>query len=101
MKDNNNCLTNDSTRILNILNALFAFEGYSLASKLPRASHHFSEYLNDINIQESFFFDPIIPSETELEILSIPNGKSSGLYSYPTTILKSARNITSYALQKF
>ena len=46
----------------------------------------------------SFFFQPVTEAEVRLEILSIPNGKSHGLYSCPTLMLKHAHQYLSEPL---
>ena len=48
----------------------------------------------------SFFFEPIGEDEVRKEILSLVNGKSHGLYSCPTPLLKYAHNIISDVLSK-
>ena len=50
------------------------------------------------NFDKSFFFNPVVASEIETEILSIPLNKAHGLYSCPTRILRSVRHILSKPL---
>ena len=81
--DNNNNLTNDSSRIPNTLNRHFSNVGNILVSKLPPAERPFTEYLSKSSSPElSFFFKPVTPSEIQIQILSIPYSKSHGLYSW-------------------
>ena len=55
---------------------------------------HFTDYLKDTQIRESFFCALITSSEIEFEISSIPSKKFYGLYSCrPTKILKCARRV--------
>ena len=97
--DNNNNLTNDSSRIPNILNKHFSNVGNILASKLPPAERPFTEYLRNSSSPElSFFFRPVTPSEIQFQILSIPNSKSHGLYSCPTQLLKYSSEVISPVL---
>ena len=49
----------------------------------------------------SFFFKPVTPHEVKLEILSIPNNKSSGLYSCSAQLLKRSCDIISPVLANF
>lgn len=49
----------------------------------------------------SFFFKPVTPHEVKLEILSIPNNKSSGLYSCSAQLLKRSCDIISSVLANF
>ena len=86
--DNNNNLTNDSSRIPNTLNRHFSNVGNILARKLPPTERPFTEYIRKSSSTElSFFFKPVTPSEIQFQILSIPNSKSRGLYSCPTQFL--------------
>ena len=97
--DNNNNLTNDSSRIPNILNKHFSNVGNILASKLPPAERPFIDYLRNSSSPElSFFFRPVTPSEIQFQILSIPNSKSHGLYSCPTQLLKYSSEVISPVL---
>ena len=63
----------------------------------PDSNTQFTEFLRDINVNESFF-NPVTPEEVELEILQTPSNKSFGLYSFPINILKSLRCILSSPL---
>ena len=66
--DNNNNLTNDSSRIPNILNKHFSNVGNILASKLPPAERSFIDYLRNSSSPElSFFFKPVTPSEIQFQ----------------------------------
>ena len=97
--DNNNNLTNDSSRIPNILNKHFSNVGNILASKLPPAERLFTEYLRkSSSLELSFFFRPVIPSKIQFQILSIPNSKSHGSYSCPTQLLKYSSEVISPVL---
>ena len=97
--DNKNNLTNDSSRIPNILHKHFSNVGNILASKLPLAERPFTEFLRNSSSPElSFFFKPVTLSEIPLQILSIPNSKSHGLYSCPTQLLKCSSEVISPVL---
>ena len=100
--DNNNNLTNDSSRIPNILNKHFSNVGNILASKLPPAERPFTEYLirKSSSPKLSFFFKPVTPSVIQFQIFSIPNSKSHGLYSIscPTKLLKYSSEVISPVL---
>lgn len=77
-----NSVINDPLRMPNIVNKYFSSVGNNLATKLPQAEHPYMDYLwNSKSPDISFFFKPVTPHEVKLEILSIPNNKSSGLYS--------------------
>lgn len=50
------------------------------------------------NFDKSFLFNPVVASEIETEILSIPLNKANGSYSCSTTIIRSVRHILSKPL---
>ena len=50
--------------------------------------------------ESSFFFQPVTEAEVRVEILSIPNGKSHGLYSCPTQMLKHAHQYLKELLEQ-
>ena len=87
-----------SSVLPNILNKYFASIGHKLGTNTSQPDSHFTDYLKDTQIRDSFFCTPITSSEVESEILSIPNKKFHGLYSCPTKILKCARSFTSKAI---
>ena len=51
-----------------------------------------------INFTSSFFFEPVISADIELEISLLPSNKACGLYSCPVRVLKCAKNILSSPL---
>jgi hypothetical protein len=83
-----NQIISNPTEIPDIFNKHFSSVGEKLASKMPNSSKHFSDYFNDSNYPNSFFFTPITSSEVEFEIKLIPYGKATGIYSCHTHILK-------------
>ena len=85
-----NTLTNDPLEISNIFNNYFSSVGKNLASRVPRLSRYFTEYLSPNYNPSSFFFDPVTPEEIEREILLIPKNKTYGLYCCPIRILTDA-----------
>ena len=89
--------TNDCNEISNIFNDFFSSVGPNLASKLPSTNREFTDYMSG-NFDKSFFFNPVMASEIETEILSISLNKAHGLYSCPTRILRSVRHILSKPL---
>ena len=96
---NYNKVTRDLTRIPNILNNHFATVGQRLASRIPPTQKCFTDFLRKTKSPDSsFFFQPIAPTKLQLEILSIRNNKSHGLYSRPTQILKYASDFESNVL---
>ena len=97
-----NSVINDPLRIPNIINKYFLSVGNNLATKLPQAGYPYMDYrCNSKSSDTSFFFKPVTPHEVKLEILSIPNNKSSGLYSCPTQLLKRSCDIISPVLANF
>ena len=56
---------------------------------------HYSEYLTNTNLASSFFFEPVVSSDIELEISLLRSKKAYGLYSCPIRVLKCAKNVLS------
>jgi len=94
-RPDDNSLTNDPLEISNIFNNYFSSVGKNLASRVPRSSRYFTEYLSPNYNPSSFFFDPVTPEEIEREILLIPKNKTYSLYSCPIRILTDARCVMS------
>ena len=69
--------TNDCSEISKIFNDFFSSVGPNLASKLPSTNREFTDYMCG-NFDKSFFFNPVMASETETEILSISLNKAHG-----------------------
>ncbi|CAH3164497.1 unnamed protein product, partial [Porites lobata] len=76
--------TSDPKEISNILNKYFATVGSKLASKIPQTINTFYDYL-DPPLNRTFFFDPIIPEDVNLEISILQDNKAHGLYSSPVS----------------
>ena len=101
LKDPNDkySISSEPRRIATIISEHFSSVGPNLANKLPPAQHSCLDFLNVSNTPvTSFAFELVIPNEVKQEISRIPNGKSHGLYSYPTKILKSSANFISSTL---
>ena len=81
----------------NTLNKYFSSIGDQLANDIPEVNTTFSDYL-DPPLQNSFYFDAIIPQEIETEISSLPYNKALGLYSTPVKLLKLAKSAISIPL---
>ena len=57
------------------------------------------DYLKKLkSLDSSFFFKPISSDDVKQEILSLPNKKSYGLYSFPTQLLECSCDILSPVL---
>ena len=96
---NNNNLTNDSSRIPNILSKHFSNVGNILEGKSPPVERPFTDYLRKTSSPElSFFFKPANSTWNSVSILSIPNSKSHGLYSCPSQLLKYSSEVISSVL---
>ena len=87
----------DPKEIINILNKYFATVGSKLASKIPQTINTFFDYL-DPPLNRTFFFDPIIPEDINLEISILQDNKAHGLYSSPVRLLKLAKRVISVPL---
>jgi hypothetical protein len=79
--------TSDPKTVSNTFNNYFCNIAYSITSKIPPTSKHFSEFLKTPSCN-SFFLYPTSPQEVENHINSLSNRKASGLYSFPINILK-------------
>ena len=89
--------SNDGSEISSIFSKFFSSLAPKLASKLFSTNREFTDYMSG-NFDESFFFNPVVASELETEILTIPLNKAYGLSSCPTRILRSVRHILSKPL---
>ena len=67
--------TSDPKEISNILNKNFATIGSKLASKIPLTMKTFFDY-SDPPLNRTFFFDPTIPEDINLEILILQDNKA-------------------------
>ena len=93
----NEAPTSDPKEISNILNKYFATVGSILASKIPQTINTFFDYL-DPPLNRTFFFDPIIPEDINLEISILQDNKAHGLYSSPVKLLKLSKRVISVPL---
>ena len=98
--NNGNKINRNPQRIANILNEHFASVGEKLASKIPASGDHRDFLKKTKSLGSPFMFKPVTAREVELEILALPNNKSHGLYSCPTTLLKYSSTIISDILPK-
>ena len=83
--DDNN-ITNNPLEISNIVDNYFSSVAKNLASRVPRSSRTFTEYLSPN--PSCFFFDLVSPAGIEREILLIPTNKTYGLYFYVRFVFK-------------
>ena len=99
LKDpNTNTIIRDKSKLPGVINKHFASVGQKLASRVPNSNTHFADYLKHIKQKKSFYFSSISEKEVEREIMTIPNNKSHGLYSYPVKIIKLAKCLLSKPL---
>ena len=66
---NGNGVTRNPAELPNVLNEFFSTVGQKLAANVPGSNCHYREYLTNTNFTSSFFFEPVISSNIELEIL--------------------------------
>ena len=92
---NGNGVTHNVAELPNVLNDFFSTVGQKLASNIPDANCRYKDYLANANFTSSFFFEPVISADIELEISLLPSNKAYGLYSCPVRVLKGAKNIIS------
>lgn len=93
----NDVIHENPNHISNAFNDFFVDIGKNIAESVGGGLNDHKQYLSHINIPHSFFFKPILPSETSQIINSLKN-KSSNLNTIPTKLLKSIRNIISIPL---
>jgi hypothetical protein len=99
--NNNGKVIKEASQIPHIINQNFATVGSKLAGKLPSSHHHYLGYVSKCKSPaSSFYHQPVLPEDINLEILSIPNNKSYGLYSSPTNLFKCSRAIISPILSE-
>ena len=91
---NGNGVTRNPAELPNVLNDFFSTVGQKLVN-VPDSNCHYREYLANTNFTSSFFFEPVISSDIELEISRLQSKKAYGLYSCPIRILKCAKNVLS------
>ena len=77
---NGNGVTRNPAELPNVLNDFFSTVGEKLAANVPDSNCHYSEYLINTNLTSSFFFEPVISSDIELEISLLRSKKAYGLY---------------------
>ena len=99
-KLNNAGISYNPSEIPDIMNNHFATIGNNLSSKIPQPSTSFTSYLPCFAHSGSFVFEPVLPTEIELEIISIPLNKATGLYSCPTPMLKCIKCLISTPLSQ-
>ena len=77
---NGNGVTRNPEELPNVLNDFFSTVGQKLAANVPDSICHYSEYLINTNLASSFFFEPVISSDIELEIS--PMGYIHALFAF-------------------
>ena len=95
---NTNTIIRDKSKLPGVIGKHFASVGQKLASRVPNSNTHFADYLKHIKQKKSFYFASISEKEVEQEIMTIPNNKSHGPYSYPVKIIKLAKCLLSKPL---
>ena len=99
-KPNNAGISYNPSEIPDIMNNHFATIGNNLSSKIPQPSTSFTSYLPCFAHSGSFVFEPVLPTEIELGIISIPLNKATGFYSCPTPMLKCIKCLVSTPLSQ-
>ena len=93
-----NGVTCNPVEIPNLLNDFFSTVSQKLAANLPDNNCLYSEYLTNTNLTNSFFFEPLVSSDIELEISLLRSKWAYGLYPCPIRILKCTKNVLSSPL---
>ena len=87
----------DPLTIANSLNDYFSNIGHNLVKTMPVSKKSPDDYLQG-SPAHSFFLFPCTSKEIELEISKLPNGKATGPFSIPVTIIKSLKEFISIPL---
>ena len=90
----NRGLSHHTSELPNILKNYFASVGPNLAAKIPQSQTHFSSYLPKSSTLGSFAFQPVTPSEVELEILSVKNSFNESTTHNTMVAMKNTSFIT-------
>ena len=86
--DDNGKLETDPLTISNIFNKKFVSMGPMIDEKIAPGKLHYSDYLKDTRINNTFFLLPATYKETSNIILHLDLNKALGPNSLPTFILK-------------
>ena len=90
----------DPTKISSIFNEKFVSMGPGIDEKIALGKLHYSDYLKDIRINNTFFLRPATYKESYDIILHLHLNKSLGPNSIPTFIMKLCNEFTSTYLTK-
>ena len=98
--DDNGKLETDPIAISNIFNKKIVSMGPKIDEKISQGKLHYSDYLKDIRINNTFFLRPATYKETSDIILHLDLNKSIGPNSLPTFIVKLCTEFFSIYLTK-
>ena len=95
----NNVTYVNPKEISNLFNNFFVNIGRKIAESVERNPQDHLQFLNHVNQPQSFFFQPVSPTEVGNIINSLKN-KSSDINTMPIKILKTIKNIISFPLSE-
>ena len=95
---NGNGVTRNPVKLSNALSDFFSTVGKKLAANEPDSNCHYSEYLTNTDLTSSFFFEPVVSSDIEVEISLLRSKRAYALYSCHIRVLKCAKNVLSSPL---
>ena len=90
-----NGVTGNPAELPHVLNDFFSTVGQKLVANVPDSNCYYREYLTNTKFTSSFFFEPVISPDIELEISLLQSKKAYGLYSCPIRVLKCAKKVLS------
>ena len=93
----NGAIHSDPISICNSFNNFFVDVGRNIAESVKSNPNDHLKFLSDVNIPNSFFFQPVSPREIFHTINSLKN-KSSSIDEFSTKILKSISHIINHPL---
>ena len=93
-----NGVTRSPAELPNALTDFFSRVSQKLAANVLDSNCHYSEYLTNTNLTSSFFFEPVVSSNVELEMSFLRSKRAYGLHSCPIRVSKWAKNVLSSPL---
>ena len=98
--DDKGSLITHPNLIVDHFNKYFVNVGPTIDNKIPLSKHNFTEYLQNVTINHSFFLKPVIPEDIQDIISSLDLNKSLGPNSLPIYIMKISNDFFSHYLSK-
>ena len=98
--DNKGIMITDPIEISNLFNHNFVSMGPKIDAKITSGKYHYTQYLNNIRNNKSFFLRPVKPKEIYDIILFLNLNKSLGPNRIPIFIMKMCNEFCSTYLNQ-